>query len=138
MGKFDSNDMSTSVTVIFDMLNGVDELIVVPFIGMANALRGLIRNGLDASPPDGGVRISTRIADQTLEITIADRGCGMSPEILARAGEPFFTTKEPGQGMGLGLFLTQNLLHRLGGKLTLDSSPDMGTTTVVALPVVGR
>jgi len=62
----------------------------------------------------------------------------MSPEVLARAGEPFFTTKEPGQGMGLGLFLTRNLLQRLGGNLTLDSSPNVGTKTVVTIPVLNR
>jgi two-component system sensor histidine kinase RegB len=111
---------------------------VVPLTGMANALRGVIRNSLDASPPDADVRVSTRTGDDSLVITIRDSGCGMSPEVLARAGEPFFTTKEPGQGMGLGLFLTQNLLHRLGGRLTLESSPDVGTTTVVTIPVVRK
>ncbi|MEO8496881.1 MAG: sensor histidine kinase [Planctomycetota bacterium] len=109
--------------------------IVVPLIGMANAMRGLIRNGLDASPADAEVRVSTRTTGDSLVITIEDHGCGMSPEVLARAGEPFFTTKEPGQGMGLGLFLTQNLLQRLGGSLTLDSLPNVGTTTVVRLPL---
>jgi two-component system sensor histidine kinase RegB len=91
---------------------------------------------LEASPQDADVRVATRTAGDTLVITIADRGCGMTPEVLARAGEPFFTTKEPGEGMGLGLFLTRNLLQRLGGNLTLESSPDVGTTTVVRLPLV--
>ena len=109
--------------------------IVVPLNGMANALRGLIRNGLDASKTEGHVRVSTRTSVDSLLITIEDRGCGMSPKILARAGEPFFTTKEPGKGMGLGLFLTKNLLHRLGGSLELESSPDVGTTTVVRIPI---
>ncbi|MEX0819670.1 MAG: ATP-binding protein, partial [Pirellulaceae bacterium] len=108
----------------------------VPLTGMANALRGLIRNGLDASPLEAVVRVTARASDESLVITIEDRGCGMSPEVLARAGEPFFTTKEPGQGMGLGLFLTQNLLQRLGGSLALDSSPNRGTTTTVKLPVL--
>ncbi len=109
--------------------------IVVPLTGMANAMRGLIRNGLDASPAEAKVRVSTRATHDSLLITVEDHGCGMPPEVLARAGEPFFTTKEPGQGMGLGLFLTQNLLQRLGGSLTLDSTPDVGTTTVVRLPL---
>lgn len=110
--------------------------IFVPLTGTANALRGLIRNGLDASPTEAHVRVTTRIADESLLITVEDRGCGMSPEVLARAGEPFFTTKEPGQGMGLGLFLTRNLLQRIGGSLTLESTPNVGTTTVVRLPVM--
>jgi len=115
--------------------NSAARLIVVPLTGMANAMRGLIRNGLDASPPEAAVRVSTRATDDSLLITVEDHGCGMPPEVLARAGEPFFTTKEPGQGMGLGLFLTRNLLQRLGGSLTLDSTPNAGTTTVVRLPV---
>jgi len=122
------------VTTDFDDISA-SRPIVVPLTGMANAMRGLIRNSLDASPPEAEVRVSTRTADDSLLITIEDHGCGMSSEVLARAGEPFFTTKEPGQGMGLGLFLTQNLLQRLGGSLTLDSTPDVGTTTVVRLPI---
>jgi len=112
--------------------------LVVPLTGMANALRGIIRNSLDASSPDAEVLVSTQIGKDSLQITISDTGCGMSPEVLARAGEPFFTTKEPGQGMGLGLFLTRNLLQRLGGNLTLDSSPNVGTKTVVTIPVLNR
>ena len=110
--------------------------LVVPLTGMANALRGIIRNSLDASPPDAEVLVSTSCDEDSLVITISDRGCGMSPEVLARAGEPFFTTKEPGHGMGLGLFLTRNLLQRLGGTLTLHSVRHVGTQTVVKLPVL--
>ncbi|MCA9122786.1 MAG: HAMP domain-containing histidine kinase [Planctomycetaceae bacterium] len=109
--------------------------IVVPLTGMANALRGLIRNGLDASNAEEVVEVSTQTLGDSIVITIEDRGCGMTPAVLSRAGEPFFTTKEPGQGMGLGLFLTQNLLRRLGGSLTLDSSPGVGTKSIVRLPI---
>jgi two-component system, sensor histidine kinase RegB len=58
----------------------------------------------------------------------------MSPQELARAGEPFFTTKEPGQGMGLGLFLTRNVIERLGGSLKMQSTLGKGTTAEVRLP----
>lgn len=59
----------------------------------------------------------------------------MSPEVLARAGEPFFTTKPPGRGLGLGLFLGKNLAERLGGSLTLHSEPNAGTTACLSLPL---
>jgi len=59
----------------------------------------------------------------------------MSAELLARAGEPFFTTRAPGKGMGLGLFLTRTLLDRLGGRLELASTPGVGTTAVILLPL---
>ena len=51
------------------------------------------------------VRLSASISAAEVHIEVRDRGAGMAPSVLARAGEPFFTTKEPGRGMGLGLFL---------------------------------
>jgi two-component system sensor histidine kinase RegB len=56
----------------------------------------------------------------------------MPPGVLARAGEPFFSTKEPGRGMGLGLFLARVFAERFGGSLTLQS--DRGTTAVLEFP----
>ena len=64
-----------------------------------------------------------------------DRGSGMAQAVLARAGEPFFTTKEPGRGMGLGLFLTRTLVERLGGELLLSSEAGAGTRALVRLPI---
>jgi two-component system sensor histidine kinase RegB len=61
----------------------------------------------------------------------------MPAEVLARAGEPFFTTKAPGEGMGLGLFLTRAVLDQLGGRLVLRSAPGEGTTVVLTWPAGG-
>jgi two-component system sensor histidine kinase RegB len=66
---------------------------------------------------------------------VRDHGPGMSPEILARVGEPFFTTKPTGRGMGLGLFLARTVVERLGGALTLDSGGVRGTTARIAVPL---
>jgi two-component system sensor histidine kinase RegB len=65
---------------------------------------------------------------------VQDRGPGMPPEILARVGEPFFTTKGPGEGMGLGLFLTRALAEQLGGAFHLTSRPGIGTEACFELP----
>jgi two-component system, sensor histidine kinase RegB len=54
--------------------------------------------------------------------------------VLARAGEPFFSTKPTGVGMGLGLFLTRALAERLGGTLRLESMPGAGTSAMLELP----
>ncbi|TWU34224.1 Sensor histidine kinase RegB [Novipirellula artificiosorum] len=108
----------------------------VPREAVAQAIRNLIHNGLDASGSDGRVRLDARRLGDQLELTVQDTGKGMSGEVLKRAGDPFFTTKEPGRGIGLGLFLTRNVISQLGGELHFDSAPDNGTTATVRLPLV--
>lgn len=71
---------------------------------------------------------------RSVTIVVQDKGPGMSSEAAERAGEPFFTTKEPGRGMGLGLFLTRSVIERLGGKLQIESTPGSGVTARVELP----
>ena len=66
--------------------------------------------------------------------TIVDRGAGMPTDVLARVGEPFFTTKVPGEGMGLGLFLTRALADQLGGTFHITSIPGRGTEARLELP----
>jgi len=106
----------------------------IPQEAVAQAIRNLIHNGLDASGPAGRVRLETAIVDHQVEFRIRDSGRGMSDEELGRAGEPFYTTKEPGRGMGLGLFLTRNVVSRLGGSLDFQSVPGQGTQAIVTLP----
>lgn len=101
---------------------------------LTQTLRGLIRNGLDASGPDGEVRVTGEGRPEGLQISIIDEGEGMDPATLARATEPFFTTKEHGKGMGLGLFLARTAIERLGGTLTLRSRPGEGTTVDLFIP----
>ena len=59
----------------------------------------------------------------------------MSQEVLGRASDPFFTTKEPGRGIGLGLFLTRNVISKLGGHLEFRSALGQGTEAVVTIPL---
>lgn len=106
----------------------------LPQEAVAQAIRNLIHNGLDASGEGGRVMIDTKINQSKLEVRIRDCGRGMSEEELGRAGEPFFTTKEPGRGMGLGLFLTRSVVSRLGGRLIFQSVPGVGTDAVVVIP----
>jgi two-component system sensor histidine kinase RegB len=108
--------------------------LMVPAAALAQALRGVLKNAQEASPREARVSLSARRRDGRLEIAVEDRGAGMPPEVLERAGEPFFTTKPPGQGMGLGLFLTRGVVERLGGALELRARPDGGTRVTLALP----
>jgi two-component system sensor histidine kinase RegB len=101
---------------------------------MARALRNLVRNAVQASPPGAAVHVRFSLRGPRLEIEVADRGRGMAPEVLSRAGEPFFTTKEPGEGIGLGLFLTRTLVEQMGGTLEVQSALGQGTTARIVLP----
>lgn len=69
-------------------------------------------------------------------LRVRDNGCGAPPEVAARAGEPFFTTKGPGRGMGLGLFLVRTFAERLRGHLAHRFRPGRGTEVEIRLPGV--
>lgn len=122
--------------VRFELPDDVASLVVrLPPRAMAQALRSLITNAQDASLHDTDVAITGRRRTDGVLIDVVDRGPGMSPEVLERVGEPFFTTKEPGHGMGLGLFLTRAVVESLGGTLQLRSSHGRGTVASVTLPL---
>jgi two-component system, sensor histidine kinase RegB len=97
------------------------------------ALRVLVKNAIEASS-DSKVSLRAKFNDGRFEIEVNDRGVGMDSKVLQRAGEPFFTTKPPGEGMGLGLFLARAVIERLDGDLTLTSVSGEGTTATVRLP----
>jgi len=102
--------------------------------GCTQALTSLLTNAFDASADGEPVRVSARPSDRPdfVRIVVSDTGQGMSREVLARAGEPFFTTKEAGRGLGLGLFLARVFAERFGGSLTVQS--ERGTTAILELP----
>jgi two-component system, NtrC family, sensor kinase len=69
-----------------------------------------------------------------MDISITDNGCGIPPENLDKIFNPFFSTKPPGQGTGLGLSLCHNLVQGMGGTILVDSVVGQGTTFTVRLP----
>ena len=108
--------------------------LTVPPCAFSQALKAVVRNALQASRDGSPIVLRLRPDAETLRIEISDQGLGMSPEVLAHAGEPFFTTKQPGEGMGLGLFLTRSLLEQLGGRLELAPHSPRGTVATLVLP----
>ena len=104
--------------------------------GARAALRGIVKNALEAGGA-GEVRVAARAWPAAWRLVVRDRGPGMPPDVLAHAGEPFFTTKNGdglGRGMGLGLFLARVVLERLGGALEIDSALGRGTTVTLVVP----
>ncbi|HLL23817.1 MAG TPA: ATP-binding protein [Kofleriaceae bacterium] len=113
------------------------ETLRLPPRAVSQALRSLVTNAQDASNAAGNgasVVVSARRHDSTLSISIRDRGAGIPTEVLARIGEPFFTTKAPGRGMGLGLFLARAVIEGVGGTLEIESTAGYGTEVSVRLP----
>ncbi|MEZ5979590.1 MAG: ATP-binding protein [Planctomycetota bacterium] len=106
----------------------------VPRTALRRSLRALVKNALEASPSGARVDVEVRREGDGVAFEVTDRGSGMDPETLFRAGDPFFTTKDPGRGMGLGLFLVRTLAERLDGSFVLVSRPDAGTRAVFVLP----
>jgi len=103
---------------------------------LADTLRGLLKNAVQATGPDLPVTLRFETPEGRVAAVVVDYGRGMPAEILARVGEPFFTTKVPGEGMGLGLFLTRTLAEQLGGEFHITSRPGVGTEARIELPAV--
>jgi two-component system sensor histidine kinase RegB len=106
----------------------------LPVRAVSQALRSLVTNAQDASPAEAEVVIHATARAGVLAVEVVDRGRGMSAEVLARIGEPFFTTKSPGRGMGLGLFLARAVFESLGGAMAIDSREGIGTRITVTMP----
>jgi signal transduction histidine kinase len=101
------------------------------------ALQELLTNAREASPEAGTIRISTTTTQTQTTISITDAGPGMTPETLARATEPFFSTRPNGAGKGLGLAIAARFCRNAGGTLTITSHPTTGTTATITLPRLG-
>lgn len=99
----------------------------------------LLSNALDAIANDGNIAIGARRAGpERIELTIADDGCGIHPNDMPRIFQPFFSTKPPGKGTGLGLALASSILEEHGGSIYLESAANTGTTVHVELPIWQR
>ena len=98
------------------------------------ALLNVLINARDAMPNGGEVKVATALApgNQVL-ICVADAGEGMTPEVMRRATEPFFTTKGP--GTGLGLAMVHGFVQQSHGRLEIDSTPGQGTTVRMIFPL---
>ena len=100
---------------------------------LTQALLNILNNAADASPHC--VEVEALWSERELTIEVRDRGQGVTPEVESQAGQPFFSTKAPGQGLGLGLFLAHTTISRLGGSVRLFNRDGGGACTRVILPL---
>ena len=94
----------------------------------------LVLNARDAMPVGGRLTIQTRLVETSIVVDFHDTGIGMSPEVIARIYDPFFTTKDVGQGTGLGLSLSYGIIQEHGGRIFVESRPREGTHFTIKLP----
>lgn len=109
-----------------------DIVIMAPLRTLVRTIKGLIKNGLDASQAPSPVFLRCFHDENFLYFAVIDQGCGMDAESMTRACEPFFTTKKQGKGLGLGLFLAQNVAEQFGGKLSISSEKQGGTEVTIS------
>ena len=103
----------------------------VPRGALIQVAHSLLQNAFEAGA--GPVALTVDASPSRLRLRVVDEGRGMPPEVLARAGEPYFSTKPAGQGVGLGLFIARTLSEQMGGRLRLESRPGRGTTATVEI-----
>lgn len=101
---------------------------------MEQAVFNLLNNAIEALPAGGRIRVMARPKGRRAEIEISDTGIGMDATTLARASEPFFTTKTE-SAAGLGLSVARSIVKMHEGSLTLESRPGHGSTVVIDLPL---
>ena len=125
-----------------------DSLIMGNATQVHQILMNLCTNAAYAMEAEGGVLdismkdvmidgiAETETPGNYIEITVSDTGVGIAPDILDKIFEPYFTTKGPGEGTGMGLAMVHGIVESYGGRITVDSKPGQGTRFTICLPVI--
>ncbi len=101
------------------------------------AIVNLLTNALDSMPNDGKLLIESRYCkedDSYVQISISDTGYGIKKNKMDKIFLPFFTTKDEGKGIGLGLAISKRIIEGYGGKINVESTQGRGTTITLCLP----
>jgi signal transduction histidine kinase len=102
---------------------------------LEQVLFNIVRNAGQAIGEKGVININAKAEDDKIRIDIEDTGCGIPKDKLTEIFNPFYTTKEPGKGTGLGLFIVRQLIERNKGKISVDSEVGQGTKVTLEFPV---
>ena len=105
---------------------------------VGQVIMNLVVNARDAMPNGGRLTIETSNIGQSVMLAVGDTGCGMDDETRARLFEPYFTTKEPGRGSGLGLATVYDVVTQCGGQISVTSDAGAGSTFKIHLPRISE
>jgi signal transduction histidine kinase/Tfp pilus assembly protein PilF len=97
-------------------------------------LFGVLKNAVEASNANSKVAVTLENDADFVKVIIKDAGSGMEKNVLLKAIDPFFTTKSHQGGVGLGLYISQEVVKNHGGRITIDSEVDVGTSVTIKLP----
>ena len=110
-----------------------------------SVLLNILLNALDATDPGGSVTLTSRLqsspekaGQKGVDLAVTDTGCGIPPENITKLFDPFFSTKEVGQGTGLGLSVSYGIVERHGGTIRVKSEVGKGSTFTIWLPLEGK
>ena len=104
---------------------------------LQQVILNLVNNSIDAIKENGRIIISTMLEQaNTIIISIADSGSGIPDEYLKQIFDPFFTTKDPGKGTGLGLYISFDIIKKLGGAIKAKNQKNSGAVFTISLPVI--
>ncbi|KRF61991.1 PAS domain-containing sensor histidine kinase [Bacillus sp. Soil768D1] len=107
--------------------------IMADSIELKQMVINIVKNSIEAVSDNGKIDISLDVIDDHAVISVSDNGIGMVPERLKRIGEPFYSTKE--RGTGIGLAICQKIIHRLDGEMHFESEKNKGTTVTIRIPL---
>ncbi len=120
------------ITIVRDLMSGMPD-ILTDGNQLSQVIVNIILNATDAMPDGGTLTIRSKVTDGYIVIAFEDRGVGIPSENLDRIFEPFYTTKE--QGTGLGLSVSQSIVKKLNGSLTVESELNKGSVFTITLPL---
>ena len=101
---------------------------------LKHILHNLVSNSVDAMPQGGRLQLRAYREENSVVLICGDTGCGISEKNQRHLFNPFFTTKEPGKGTGLGLFIVYSEVAKLGGNIEVKSREGEGTTFLIHIP----
>ncbi len=129
----------SEVDLVVQIAPDIPPLHVDPY-RVQTALFNLIQNALEAMPNGGKMTLSSRVAPerQAIALTVSDTGTGISPEMMKKIYEPFFSTHQ-GEGIrGLGMAIVQDIVKTHAGSIDIESSPEKGTSITLYFPLVAK
>lgn len=130
-----SNKIKNRIDVEKKYFNGNDSVLANDS-KLHQAFLNIMTNSVQAIENKGLIKINTEIKSKNLYIYISDNGTGINEVNLAKITEPFFTTKAPGEGTGLGLSMAYNIIKEHGGSIFFASELNKGTTVTIELPII--